>query len=80
MAISAATFLSITRIDCPACFSCVRHCQISCRISGASAYGAIKVDGEKPKFTGPLRLAALDCAKQKLRLADAALQLRVDHR
>ncbi len=46
-----------------------------CRISGASAYGAIKVDGEKPKFTGPLRLAALDCAKQKLRLADAALQL-----
>src|SRR5215470_8425918 len=36
MRISASTFLSITRIDWPAALSCVRHCQISARMSGAS--------------------------------------------
>jgi len=46
-----------------------------CRATRASLYGAIKISGEKPRFTGPLRLGSLDCPSQDLRLADAGLQV-----
>lgn len=48
-----------------------------CRASRASLYGAITIKGEKPRFTGPLRLRSLDCAAQGLRLADAGLRVDV---
>ena len=46
-----------------------------CRGEGASVYGKLVSAGEKPRFTGPVRLAALACPDSKLRLAQAAMQL-----
>jgi hypothetical protein len=52
----------------------------NCKGSAASLSGKISVTAEHPRFTGPLRLGQLACAKQGLALADAGLQLdaRVD--
>ncbi len=46
-----------------------------CRGQGASLYGKVSVDAERPAFAGPLRLGALDCPAQELTLSDAALDL-----
>ena len=43
MRMSASTFLSITRIDWPAAFSLVRHCQISADQRG-QAFGRLIED------------------------------------
>ena len=46
-----------------------------CRAERASAYGAITVQNEKPRFAGPLRIAGLSCPASRLKLADAGIQL-----
>ena len=46
-----------------------------CRAAGATLYGEITVDAERPGFSGPLRLASLDCPGQQLALRDAALDI-----
>jgi hypothetical protein len=48
-----------------------------CTIQGASIYGKLSVSGEKPRFTGPLRLADLRCPARGLGLAHAGLQADV---
>lgn len=46
-----------------------------CEASRASLYGTLRVSGERPSFTGPLRAATLQCAANAMRMADAGLQL-----
>ncbi len=46
-----------------------------CAARGASLYGKLRVETERPLFTGPLRLARLTCPGQGLALADAAMAL-----
>ncbi len=46
-----------------------------CAGSGASLYGKVKITAERPEFSGPLRLARLDCAQQGLTLVNAGLLL-----
>ncbi len=48
-----------------------------CRLARASLYGRISVNGEKPSFAGPLRLAGLDCPQAGLHLAGSAAQVDV---
>lgn len=48
-----------------------------CRAERATLYGSIKVESEKPRFTGPLRLTRLSCAAQRLALAEAGVQIDV---
>ncbi|RZK01109.1 MAG: C4-dicarboxylate ABC transporter [Novosphingobium sp.] len=45
-----------------------------CAAERASLYGSVRVDGEKPRFVGPLRLGKLTC-RNGLTLADAGLEL-----
>ncbi len=45
-----------------------------CEAQRASLYGSVRIDGEKPRFTGPLRLAGLTC-RDGLALAESAVQL-----
>lgn len=45
-----------------------------CRAAQATLYGRLRVSGEKPSFTGPLRLGRLDCPAQDIHLAKSALQ------
>ena len=47
----------------------------SCAAQGASLYGRLNISGEKPHFTGPLRLGSLACEPQDLRLARVAIGL-----
>jgi len=46
-----------------------------CRAGRTTAFGALTVTGEKPRFVGPLRLAGLTCAGSAVAVADAELQL-----
>jgi hypothetical protein len=46
-----------------------------CRAERATIYGSIKVVGETPRFTGPLRLARLGCAQQRLALTDSGVEI-----
>jgi hypothetical protein len=46
-----------------------------CTARKASLYGSVRITGEKPRFAGPLRLAALDCPARGLTLAAAGVQL-----
>ena len=48
-----------------------------CRGTGASLYGKLVSAGEKPRFTGPVRLAGLACTDAGLALDKAAMQLDV---
>jgi len=48
-----------------------------CKIDRPSLFGKISVASERPKFDGILRVSALDCAAQNLRLAGAVLPLNV---
>lgn len=47
----------------------------NCRLADASLYGTVHTRDGAPAFAGPLRLAALDCPEQALRLRGAGLQL-----
>src|SRR5690606_9037723 len=51
-----------------------------CEVSGATLYGQIGIDAERPTFSGPLRVANADCAKMDLALESVAIDLdmRVD--
>lgn len=46
-----------------------------CEAGRASLYGKVSVTARKPRFVGPLRLAALSCPQQRLQLAGAGAQL-----
>ncbi len=46
-----------------------------CQINHATLYGTIKVASAKPAFSGPLRVGALACPAQGLKLAAAGVQL-----
>lgn len=46
-----------------------------CRATRASLYGTITVRAEKPRFSGPLRLASLACADSGLALGASGLQI-----
>jgi hypothetical protein len=47
----------------------------SCRMDGATLFGAVTIDQGAPGFKGPLRLAALACPKQGLSLRNTAIAL-----
>lgn len=49
----------------------------NCRAEQASLFGAVTTRDGAPAFNGPLRLAALDCPAQALRLRGAGLQVDV---
>lgn len=46
-----------------------------CRAGRSTAFGAVTIAAEKPRFVGPLRMADLRCTASGLSLQDAALQL-----
>src|SRR5690606_27198839 len=46
-----------------------------CQAKRASLYGKVTVRGEKPRFVGPLRLAALDCASTGLAMKAAGVEI-----
>ncbi|WP_395394288.1 YdbH domain-containing protein [Novosphingobium sp. BL-8A] len=46
-----------------------------CAAGRTTLYGKLRVQGEKPTFTGPLRMDGLDCPSQALRAGKSAVQL-----
>lgn len=46
-----------------------------CEASGATLYGRISVAAASPRFEGPLRVAGVSCADQKLKLGKSGAQL-----
>jgi hypothetical protein len=44
-----------------------------CKANGASLYGKLTTASGKPRIAGPLRLAALDCPRQRMTLRNAAI-------
>ena len=46
-----------------------------CALGGATLYGTLSVNAERPRFAGPLRFDALDCAEQGLALAGSTVEL-----
>lgn len=46
-----------------------------CAAGRTTLYGKLRVRGEKPMFTGPLRMEGLDCPAQALRMGKSAVQL-----
>ncbi len=46
-----------------------------CRIDRASAFGRVRVDAGKPRFTGPVRVADARCTERGLALAKADFEL-----
>ena len=48
-----------------------------CIAQSASVYGKVRIASERPQFSGPLRLGRLSCARQKVLLGHADLQLDV---
>jgi hypothetical protein len=52
----------------------------NCRLAGATLYGSIGIDAERPTFDGPLRLRSLGCGAGMTQLSEAALkaQLKMD--
>jgi len=46
-----------------------------CKAQGATLYGKIGIDAERPQFTGPLRFAGMECADSGLALGKGAVQL-----
>lgn len=49
-----------------------------CVADAASAYGTVKVSGAAPRFSGPVRFAALTCAAQGIAVQKGATQLTVE--
>lgn len=47
----------------------------ACEAKGATLYGKVTIDAERPGFAGPLRLASLDCAGGATSLRNAALEI-----
>lgn len=47
----------------------------SCQIAGTSLYGKVRVDAEKPRFSGPLRMAVARCSDGATALDDAVAAL-----
>ena len=47
-----------------------------CAVEGASAYGALSIDAERPSFVGPLRVASVDCGDGGLQLASTTLRVQ----
>jgi hypothetical protein len=52
----------------------------NCRLAGATLYGSIGIDAERPTFDGPVRLRSLGCGAGVTQLSEAALraQLKMD--
>ena len=48
-----------------------------CAVEGATLYGTLSVDAERPRFRGPLRFGALACADQGLTLAGGSVALNL---
>ncbi len=48
-----------------------------CSVKGTSLYGTIGVDRERPRFSGPLRLAGVNCPERQARLGPAALEVKI---
>src|SRR5690606_33654354 len=46
-----------------------------CAGERVTLYGKVAISGQRPRFTGPLRVGSLRCAEMGLTLADAGLQL-----
>lgn len=44
-----------------------------CKAQGSSMYGTLTTQGSKPHFTGPVRIAELDCPSQQIALKGVAL-------
>jgi hypothetical protein len=44
-----------------------------CAVSGATLYGTVKIDAERPGFSGPLRLGELECGDAAVRMAKTDL-------
>ena len=51
-----------------------------CNLTGATLYGKVAIDAERPAFAGPLRLRSLDCGDGSVDLAqtDLGTELRLD--
>ncbi len=51
-----------------------------CDLRGATLFGSISIDAERPGFSGPLRMRSLNCMEAGISLQDLGLQLdaRVD--
>lgn len=51
-----------------------------CNLAGATLYGTVKVDAQRPAFNGPLRLRSLECGEGSVRLGPTSLgtELRFD--
>lgn len=48
-----------------------------CAIDRISLFGKVTIGAERPKLTGPLRVARLDCSDQGVRLTNAGVQIDV---
>ncbi len=48
-----------------------------CQLSGATLYGKIGIDAERPTFSGPVRLQAMDCGKGSAQLSEASVNADV---
>ncbi len=48
-----------------------------CEVQGATLYGQIGIDAERPTFSGPLRAAKADCAEMDLASESLAFELSV---
>lgn len=46
-----------------------------CKAARTTLYGKLRVKGERPSFTGPLRLEGVDCPSQSFRAAQSAMEL-----
>lgn len=46
-----------------------------CEAARPTLYGRVRIESERPRFEGPLRIARLECETQGLSLANAAVQL-----
>ena len=46
-----------------------------CQADRASIYGQLRIAGERPRFTGPVRLARLECRDSRLALAKVGLKV-----
>ncbi len=49
-----------------------------CEASGATLFGEVNVDAERPQFSGPLRFDAIDCGEVRIGRGGAKLALRAD--
>ena len=46
-----------------------------CALDAPSLYGEVSIDAERPRFSGPVRFAALECADRGLAVADGSVEV-----